>query len=175
MTDRSLELLHAIAGRDAAFRPGQHEAIDAVVAERRRVLLVQRTGWGKSAVYFIATRLLRYAGAGPTILVSPLLALMRSQIRMAERAGVFAARPARVARPGRALTRGLRRDLRAHGRRHHAGRLVPAHARGPIRATRSEVNPLPNIPGSASEFAEDLHRTSLSWSPRPPERTCGSD
>jgi ATP-dependent DNA helicase RecQ len=60
------------------------------VTERRRVLLVQRTGWGKSAVYFIATRLLRDSGAGPTILVSPLLALMRNQIRMAERAGVRA-------------------------------------------------------------------------------------
>jgi ATP-dependent DNA helicase RecQ len=72
--DRPLELLHAIAGPEAGFRAGQHEAIDAVVAERRRVLLVQRTGWGKSAVYFIATRLLRDAGAGPTILVSPLLA-----------------------------------------------------------------------------------------------------
>ena len=90
MIDRPLELLHAIAGPEATFRPGQREAIDAVVAERRRVLLVQRTGWGKSAVYFIATRLLRDAGAGPTILVSPLLALMRNQIRMAERAGVRA-------------------------------------------------------------------------------------
>jgi ATP-dependent DNA helicase RecQ len=90
VTHRPLELLHAIAGPDADFRQGQREAIDAVVAERRRVLLVQRTGWGKSAVYFIATRLLRDAGAGPTILVSPLLALMRNQIRMAERAGVVA-------------------------------------------------------------------------------------
>jgi ATP-dependent DNA helicase RecQ len=90
VTDRPLELLHAIAGPDAGFRHGQREAIDAVVAERRRVLLVQRTGWGKSAVYFIATRLLRDSGAGPTILVSPLLALMRNQIRMAERAGVVA-------------------------------------------------------------------------------------
>jgi ATP-dependent DNA helicase RecQ len=90
MTERPLELLHAIAGPDAGLRPGQREAIDAVVSERRRVLLVQRTGWGKSAVYFIATRLLRDAGAGPTILVSPLLALMRNQIRMAERAGVRA-------------------------------------------------------------------------------------
>jgi ATP-dependent DNA helicase RecQ len=90
VTDPPLELLHAIAGPDAIFRQGQREAIEAVVTERRRVLLVQRTGWGKSAVYFIATRLLRDAGAGPTILVSPLLALMRNQIRMAERAGVRA-------------------------------------------------------------------------------------
>jgi ATP-dependent DNA helicase RecQ len=85
-----LELLRRIAGQEAMFRAGQREAIDAVVADRRRVLLVQRTGWGKSAVYFIATRLLRDAGAGPTILVSPLLALMRNQIQMAERAGVGA-------------------------------------------------------------------------------------
>ena len=90
MTDRPLELLHAIAGLDATFRPGQREVIDAVVDERRRVLLVQRTGRGKSAVYFIATRLLRDAGAVPTILVSLLLALMRNQILMAERAGVRA-------------------------------------------------------------------------------------
>jgi ATP-dependent DNA helicase RecQ len=90
VSQRPLELLHAIAGPEATFRAGQREAIEAVVAERRRVLLVQRTGWGKSAVYFIATRLLRDAGAGPTILVSPLLALMRNQIRMAERAGVRA-------------------------------------------------------------------------------------
>jgi ATP-dependent DNA helicase RecQ len=85
-----LELLRLIAGPEATFRAGQREAIDAVVAERGRVLLVQRTGWGKSAVYFIATRLLRDDGAGPTILVSPLLALMRNQIQMAERAGVRA-------------------------------------------------------------------------------------
>ena len=90
MIHRPLELLRAIAGPDASFRPGQREAIDAVVTEGRRVLLVQRTAWGKSAVYFIATRLLRDAGAGPTILVSPLLALMRNQIQMAELAGVGA-------------------------------------------------------------------------------------
>jgi ATP-dependent DNA helicase RecQ len=90
VTDRPLELLHAIAGPEAVFRSGQLEAIEAVVEQRRRVLLVQRTGWGKSAVYFIATRLLRDAGAGPTILVSPLLALMRNQIQVAERAGVRA-------------------------------------------------------------------------------------
>src|ERR687892_1920218 len=90
MTDRPLELLHAIAGLEATFRQGQREATEAVVDQRRRVLLVQRTGWGKSAVYFIATRLLRDADAGPTILVSPLLALMRNQIQMATRAGVGA-------------------------------------------------------------------------------------
>jgi ATP-dependent DNA helicase RecQ len=77
-------------GRTPPSAPRQREAIEAVVTERRRVLLVQRTGWGKSAVYFIATRLLRDAGAGPTILVSPLLALMRNQIMMAERTGVRA-------------------------------------------------------------------------------------
>jgi ATP-dependent DNA helicase RecQ len=90
VTDRPLALLLAIAGPAATFHPGQLEAIEAVVEQRRRVLLVQRTGWGKSAVYFIATRLLRDAGAGPTILVSPLLALMRNQILMAQRAGVRA-------------------------------------------------------------------------------------
>ncbi|MFL5736812.1 MAG: RecQ family ATP-dependent DNA helicase [Actinomycetota bacterium] len=76
--------------QDAGFRPGQLEAIESVVEKRGRVLLVQRTGWGKSAVYFIATRLLRDAGAGPTLLVSPLLALMRNQMQMAERLGVRA-------------------------------------------------------------------------------------
>ncbi|CAN5876828.1 RecQ family ATP-dependent DNA helicase [soil metagenome] len=87
---RADELLAGIAGPDASFRPGQREAIGALVDDRRRVLLVQRTGWGKSAVYFIATRLLRDAGAGPTLLISPLLALMRNQIEMAQRAGVRA-------------------------------------------------------------------------------------
>jgi ATP-dependent DNA helicase RecQ len=81
--------LTAIPG--ATFRPGQWEAIERLVARRGRVLVVQRTGWGKSAVYFVATRLLRQGGAGPTVLISPLLALMRNQIQMAERAGVHAA------------------------------------------------------------------------------------
>jgi ATP-dependent DNA helicase RecQ len=85
------DLLQRLTGRpDAGFRDGQWEAIEALVAGRRRVLVVQRTGWGKSAVYFIATRLLRDRGAGPTILVSPLLALMRNQIEAAERMGVRA-------------------------------------------------------------------------------------
>jgi ATP-dependent DNA helicase RecQ len=84
------DLLAGIAGPDATFRPGQAEAIAALVDDQRRVLLVQRTGWGKSAVYFIASRLLRDRGAGPTLLISPLLALMRNQIEMAQRAGVRA-------------------------------------------------------------------------------------
>src|SRR5688500_15300623 len=71
------ELLRALAGPDAAFREHQLEAIRDLVDERARVLCVQRTGWGKSAVYFIATALLRARGAGPTLIVSPLLALMR--------------------------------------------------------------------------------------------------
>ena len=72
----------------AAFRPGQLEAIHDLVVDRARVLCVQRTGWGKSAVYFIATALLREAGGGPTLIVSPLLALMRNQIAAAQRLGL---------------------------------------------------------------------------------------
>ncbi len=79
------------ANQSSAFRPGQLEAIEQLVLRRKRVLLVQRTGWGKSAVYFITTRLLRDRGAGPTLLVSPLLALMRNQIEAAQRMGVRAA------------------------------------------------------------------------------------
>jgi ATP-dependent DNA helicase RecQ len=75
---------------DARFRADQLEAIQDVVVDRARVLCVQRTGWGKSAVYFVATALLREAGAGPTLIVSPLLALMRNQIAAAERLGLRA-------------------------------------------------------------------------------------
>ncbi len=70
--------------RRAKFRDGQLEAIDQLVEKRGRVLCVQRTGWGKSAVYFVATAMLRERGAGPTILVSPLIALMRNQLDAAE-------------------------------------------------------------------------------------------
>ncbi|HEY1738808.1 MAG TPA: RecQ family ATP-dependent DNA helicase, partial [Acidimicrobiia bacterium] len=86
----ALDALRAIVGDEAEFRAGQLEAITALVADRRRVLCVQRTGWGKSAVYFVATKLLRDQGAGPTLLVSPLLALMRNQISQAARGGVRA-------------------------------------------------------------------------------------
>jgi ATP-dependent DNA helicase RecQ len=86
---RATEILRAlVASPDAEFRDGQLDAIRALVEERRRVLVVQRTGWGKSAVYFVATRLLRDAGAGPTLIVSPLLALMRNQIDAGARGGV---------------------------------------------------------------------------------------
>ncbi|QWC18049.1 RecQ family ATP-dependent DNA helicase [Halorubrum sp. 2020YC2] len=78
------KLLERSIGPDAEFRPDQWEAIDALVNERERLLLVQRTGWGKSSVYFIATKLLRAQGAGPTLIISPLLALMRNQIEDAE-------------------------------------------------------------------------------------------
>lgn len=88
---RALDLLRQLPGRpDASFHPGQLEAIRSLAGDRRRVLVVQRTGWGKSAVYFIATRLLRDQGAGPTLLISPLLALMRNQIDAAQRMGVRA-------------------------------------------------------------------------------------
>lgn len=88
---QALDVLRALVGRDDAdFHDGQFEAIEALVDGRRRALVVQRTGWGKSAVYFVATLLLRRRGAGPTVLVSPLLALMRDQIAAARRAGVRA-------------------------------------------------------------------------------------
>ncbi|MGV3562394.1 MAG: DEAD/DEAH box helicase, partial [Nocardioides sp.] len=83
--------LRALVGRDdATLRDDQWSAIEALAVDRRRALVVQRTGWGKSAVYFVATLLLREAGAGPTVIVSPLLALMRNQIAAAERAGIRA-------------------------------------------------------------------------------------
>ena len=88
---RALDFLQRGTGlHDAQFREGQEEAIRHLVEGRGRQLLVQKTGWGKSFVYFITTQLLREAGLGPTLLVSPLLALMRNQIAAAERMGVRA-------------------------------------------------------------------------------------
>jgi len=84
------ERLRALVGGPAQLREDQWRAIRALVIERRRALVVQRTGWGKSAVYFVATALLRAAGSGPTVIISPLLALMRNQIAAAERAGIRA-------------------------------------------------------------------------------------
>lgn len=87
--DQLLDALRTLTGRaDASFREGQREAIEALVGDRARVLVVQRTGWGKSAVYFLTTHLLRSQGLGPTLLISPLLALMRNQIDAASRLGL---------------------------------------------------------------------------------------
>ncbi|MGO4956227.1 RecQ family ATP-dependent DNA helicase [Luteococcus sp. Sow4_B9] len=91
VADQALTVLRRLVGRDdVSFHPGQLEAVLALVEQRQRALVVQRTGWGKSAVYFVATALRRGQGAGPTVIVSPLLALMRDQIGAAERAGVRA-------------------------------------------------------------------------------------
>lgn len=78
------ELLEQSVGHQAEFRPQQWEAIDKLANERDQLLLVQRTGWGKSTVYFIATKAIRDDGGGPTLIISPLLSLMRDQIKNAE-------------------------------------------------------------------------------------------
>lgn len=91
LRERAEELLGELAGPGARLREDQWTAIEALAVHRRRALVVQRTGWGKSAVYFISAKLLRGAGRGPTVIVSPLLALMRNQVAAAERAEVVAA------------------------------------------------------------------------------------
>ncbi|MGW3950635.1 RecQ family ATP-dependent DNA helicase [Streptomyces sp. NPDC004752] len=83
------ELVGAPDG-SARLREDQWQAVAALVEECRRALVVQRTGWGKSAVYFVATALLRRRGSGPTVIISPLLALMRNQVESAARAGIQA-------------------------------------------------------------------------------------
>jgi ATP-dependent DNA helicase RecQ len=88
--DEAEAVLRSLAGDAARLREDQWRAIRALAVEGRRALVVQRTGWGKSAVYFVATALLRSRGAGPTVIVSPLLALMRNQVEAAERAGIRA-------------------------------------------------------------------------------------
>src|SRR6195952_2809010 len=91
LRERAEHHLRALVGSDSAeLRDDQWTAIEALVAGRRRALVVQRTGWGKSAVYFVATALLREQGAGPTVIISPLLSLMRNQIAAAARAGIRA-------------------------------------------------------------------------------------
>jgi ATP-dependent DNA helicase RecQ len=91
IADEALAILRELTGRpDAVFREGQDSAVSALVERSQRALVVQRTGWGKSAVYFVSTALLRRRGAGPTLLVSPLLALMRDQVAAAARAGIRA-------------------------------------------------------------------------------------
>ncbi|MBM9468030.1 RecQ family ATP-dependent DNA helicase [Nakamurella leprariae] len=91
LEQRATERLRALVGSPTAeLRADQLTAVRALVEDRRRALVVQRTGWGKSAVYFVATALLREQGAGPTVIISPLLALMRNQIAAAQRAGIRA-------------------------------------------------------------------------------------
>jgi ATP-dependent DNA helicase RecQ len=90
LRDEAEGVLRLLAGAKAKLRYDQWLAIEALVAHRKRVLCVQRTGWGKSAVYFVATALLRTRGAGPTLIISPLLALMRNQVEAATRAGIVA-------------------------------------------------------------------------------------
>jgi ATP-dependent DNA helicase RecQ len=91
LAERAQALLTTLAGEGAALRDDQLAAVLALVVDRRRTAVVKRTGWGKSAVYFLATRLLRDHGAGPTLLVSPLLSLMRDQIAKAGAIGIRAA------------------------------------------------------------------------------------
>ena len=93
MATRTQALQHlrqATACSKIDFRDGQWEAIDNIVNQRGKVLCVQRTGWGKSMVYFVSARLMRAEGAGVTLIISPLLALMRNQIEAAQRLGLRA-------------------------------------------------------------------------------------
>lgn len=91
MKQTAQQILQAAYGPGAEFRDGQWKAIAALVERRARILIVQRTGWGKSVVYFMATRLLRTQGHGPTVIVSPLLSLMRNQLDAADRLGLVSA------------------------------------------------------------------------------------
>lgn len=84
------DLLQKMLGEGTRFRPGQYEAIESVLHHGGKQLLVQKTGWGKSIIYFILTKILRDAGKGPTLLISPLLALMRNQIYQASKIGIHA-------------------------------------------------------------------------------------
>jgi len=103
-------LRRATGDAGMSFRAGQWEAIDQLVNRHGRMLVVQRTGWGKSMVYFVSTRLLRDAGSGPAVIVSPLLALMRNQIEAAERLGL---RPATINSSNREEWGRIAQSLRA--------------------------------------------------------------
>lgn len=105
--EQAQSILEQLAGPGATLRDDQWVAIEALVVHRRQALVVQRTGWGKSAVYFIAAKLLRATGHGPTVIVSPLLALMRNQVEAAERAGCARRRSTPATSPnGRRSTSG---------------------------------------------------------------------
>ena len=89
MYNEAAKYLKRMFGEGAEFRTGQWEAIDLAL-HNKKALIVQQTGWGKSIVYFIATKILRSAGKGPTILISPLLSLVRNQIDSASKLGIVA-------------------------------------------------------------------------------------
>ncbi|MGH3622261.1 MAG: RecQ family ATP-dependent DNA helicase [Sciscionella sp.] len=91
LRSRAEQVLTQLAGPHAELREDQWTAIELLARQRKRALVVQRTGWGKSAVYFVATALIRAAGGGPTVIVSPLLSLMRNQVDAARGAGIHAA------------------------------------------------------------------------------------
>jgi ATP-dependent helicase YprA (DUF1998 family) len=133
LADRAAALLAELAGPAAVLRPDQLVAIEALVVERARVLVVQRTGWGKSAVYWIATRLLRDQGAGPTLVVSPLLALMRDQVAAAARMGI-------TARTINSTNVDAWREIR--------GRARGRHRRRPADLPRAAEQPLVQDPGA---------------------------
>lgn len=89
--ERALHYLReALKDDNATFRDGQLDAVKSIVIDRKKLLVVQRTGWGKSIVYFLATKFLRESGAGPTIIISPLLSLIRNQVDIASRLGIEA-------------------------------------------------------------------------------------
>ena len=90
--EKALSIIRRLYGPEAAFRDGQYEAIEAVMS-RRRTLVVQRTGWGKSLVYFACTKLMREQNRGVTMVVSPLLVLMQNQFEAAEKLGLCCAEP----------------------------------------------------------------------------------
>lgn len=86
MKKTGLDLLHKMTNNPVAtFHDDQWESIEQLVTKQSQLLVVQRTGWGKSAVYFIATKIRRLQGFGPTIIISPLLSLIRNQIESAEK------------------------------------------------------------------------------------------
>jgi ATP-dependent DNA helicase RecQ len=91
LEEAALAILREAFGPQAEFKDGQMEAVLSTCESGSRTLVVQRTGWGKSVVYFTATRVLRSRGAGPTLLISPLLSLMRNQVESARRFGVRSA------------------------------------------------------------------------------------
>lgn len=84
---QATEIIKELYGKDASFREGQYEAIEATMTQKR-TLVVQRTGWGKSLVYFVCTKLMREQRRGVTMVVSPLLVLMQNQIEAAEKMGL---------------------------------------------------------------------------------------